>query len=235
MAAVALIGPDGAGKTTLTRMLEGSGLRPFKYIYMGVDIGASNIALPTSRLAEMLKTRLGRNPVGPPRGYVPARASRRGALGTVRAAIRLANRLADESYRQCVSWLYQARGITVLYDRHFAFDFALEVAGDAKEAFDRRVHRLWLERVYPKPDMVIFLDVPGQVLYARKGELTIAELERRRLAFLRVGTGMPGFVTVDATRPLQDVYSEIAALIEGLGKPTIPGTSNAPTTVGASS
>ena len=50
MPAIALIGPDGAGKTLIPRVLELSHLLPFKYLYMDINIGASNFALPTSRL-----------------------------------------------------------------------------------------------------------------------------------------------------------------------------------------
>ncbi len=217
MATVALIGPDGAGKTTITRMLEQSGAVPFKYLYMGVDIPASNVALPTSRWIEGLKTR------AQAAGDADAAAlrsaarhpARRGRRSTVRAVARLANRLAEEWFRQLVSWFHQARGFAVLYDRHFAFDFAPEIAGDA-EPMDRRLHRWCLRHLYPKPDMVIFLDAPGAVLFARKGESTVEELERRRQGFLRLGARVPGFVRVDATRPLQDVYAEVAAHILGL-------------------
>jgi thymidylate kinase len=97
----------------------------------------------------------------------------------------------------------------VLYDRHFVFDFAPEIAGDRAAALDRRIH--WrLLRFYPRPDLVIFLDAPGAVLYARKGEWTIEELERRRQAFLRVGERTRGFVRVDATRPLDEVCAEVS-------------------------
>ncbi|RPJ66156.1 MAG: hypothetical protein EHM24_07705 [Acidobacteria bacterium] len=215
MASIALIGPDGAGKTTLTRMLADSGILRFKPIYMGIDVGASNVALPTSRLAERIKTRLLRRRGGATGGAAAGSPSRQ-RHGLRRAAwvtLRLVNRLADEWYRQSVSWWYQSRGYTVLYDRHFVFDFALEVAGNPNETVDRRLHRWSLRHLYPRPSLVIFLDAPGNLLFARKGELTPEELERRRQAFLEVGRGLPAFVRVDATRPLPEVYSEVVGCV----------------------
>jgi thymidylate kinase len=212
MAAVALIGPDGAGKTTLTRMLECSSLLPFRYLYMGINIEASNRALLTSRLAHYIK---GRGRPAADRQVECTSVSYDAALparggGRLRGAARLTNRLIDEWYRQLVSWSYQLRGFTVLYDRHFVFDFAPEIAASASESLDRRLHRWFLRYLYPRPDLVIFLDAPGELLFARKGELTVAELERRRQAFLRVGQRMPCFVRVDATRPLAEVYADVA-------------------------
>lgn len=213
MASVALIGPDGAGKTTLTRMLEESGLVPVRYLYMGVDISASNVALPTSRLAEWVKRRLLLAP-----GEAPARAHRStesaklsGRRSRVRAAARLANRLGEEWYRQLVSWYYQLRGYVVLYDRHFLFDYAPEILAAQRPSLEQRIHSWCLNHLYPRPDLVIFLDAPGQVLFARKGESTVAELERRRQGFLRQAARFPNFVRVDATRPLQEVYGDITA------------------------
>jgi thymidylate kinase len=209
MATVALIGPDGAGKTTLTRMLAASGALPFRYLYMGVDISASNIALPSSRLAEWLKQRLQRQRATPAAGARrPASAARR-SLRAARAGLRLVNRLGEECYRQLVSWTYELRGFVVLYDRHFIFDFAPEIQAALPDSLERRIHRRFLRYVYPRPDLVILLDAPGDVLFARKGESTVMELERRRQAFLRQGEKLPNFVRVDATRPLDEVYREI--------------------------
>jgi thymidylate kinase len=212
VASVALIGPDGAGKTTLTRMLAQSGLLPLKCIYMGIDISASNVSLPTSRLVARLKKDRARAAQGANATTPPAGASgrRRGVRHALWATARLANRLADEWYRQAVSWWHQYRGFTVLYDRHFAFDFSHEVSGNGVEPIDRRVHRWCLEHLYPRPDLVVFLDAPGETLFARKGELTPRELERRRQAFLNIGRRVPAFVRVDATRPIAEVYSEVA-------------------------
>jgi thymidylate kinase len=225
MSSVTLIGPDGAGKTTLTRRLEESGLMPFRYLYMGVNIDASNVALPTSRLAERLKRRSGAPPSDRP---LPQNEDvRRRRRGGIRALARLSNRLAEEWFRQLVSWWYQLRGFVVLYDRHFVFDFAPEIEAGGADSLDRRVHRWCLRHLYPHPDLVIFLDAPGEVLFARKRESTVEELERRRQAFLRQGERLPNFVRVDASRPLEEVYQEVTTQIlafsrrnrSGIGKP----------------
>jgi thymidylate kinase len=219
MPSVALIGPDGAGKTTITRMLQASGSVPFKYLYMGIDIPASNITLPggrwIARRASSKDRRSEANGAGP--GGQPAgTGSRRGG---VRAFLRLGYRLADEWFRQLVSWSYQGRGFAVLHDRHFVFDFAPEIAG-SRVPLDRRIHAWCLRHLYPRPDLVILLDAPGALLFARKGESTIEELERRRQGFRTIAARTSRFVTVDATRPLPVVYAEVERLITDLCAPS---------------
>jgi thymidylate kinase len=208
MASIAIIGPDGAGKTTLTRMLEQSAVLPFRYLYMGVDLEASNIALPTSRLFQRWKAQ-----------HHQVRNSSRAAAGTrhmqrrgtARGIVQLLALVAEEWFRQFVSWYYQLRGFTVLYDRHFVFDFAPELAGAVREPLDKRLHRWFLRYLYPRPGLVLFLDAPGELLFARKGDSNPQELERRRQVLLRLGATMPRFRRVDATRPLAEVYAEVAA------------------------
>src|SRR5688572_11601020 len=211
MRSITLIGPDRAGKTTITRRLETSGLLPFKYLYMGVSISSSNTALFTSRLAERFKRR-SRGAPASSHGESSA-SSRPGKVGfrhQLRAAARLTNRLADAWFRQGLSWYYQLRGMVVLYDRHFVFDYAPEITMGTPDSLEKRLQQWCLTRLYPSPDLVIFLDAPGEVLFARKGELSPAELERRRQGFLRQGERLPNFVRVDATRPLEVVYQEVA-------------------------
>jgi thymidylate kinase len=122
----------------------------------------------------------------------------------------------EEWYRQMVSWSCQARGEVVLYDRHFLFDFAPEILAGQPSTWEKRVHSWSLERLYPRPDLVIFLDAPGALLHARKGESTPEELERRRQAFLQIGQRFPCFERIDATRPLREVYDEILARVLSL-------------------
>jgi thymidylate kinase len=164
---------------------------------MGVSVRSSNLTLPTTRLIHRVKENH------------PAPAAKQRRATVLRRAARLINRLAEAWFRQTASWWLQARGYTVIYDRHFALDYAPEVVPGGEEPLDRRIHRWLVTMAYPRPSYVIFLDAPGDVLYARKGESTPEELERRRQAFLKQGRRLPGFVRVDATAPLEQVYQQV--------------------------
>jgi thymidylate kinase len=216
MFSVALIGPDGAGKTTISRMLEERSPLPLKYIYMGVNIAASNFALPTSRLFEYFR---GRQNGDPNSSEVDGQTSRhpkrwsKSAGKMLWATGRLANHLLDEWYRQLWSWGYQCSGYIALYDRHFLFDFSLDNVDLEEEGFDVRLHRWFLTHLYPRPNLVIYLDAPAEILFARKGEKDIENLERRRQAFAQLMRRNPNCVVVDGTQPLSKVYDDVAAHI----------------------
>jgi thymidylate kinase len=215
MFSVALIGPDGAGKTTIARMLQERSPLPLKYIYMGENIGASNFALPTSRVLEYFRGRQNGNRE-PATGLaeVPApkpAAKSRGAF--LWLAGRLANLLADEWYRQLCSWGYQCAGFIALYDRHYLFDYSLKNVDLDEEGFDTRLHRWFLTHAYPRPNLVIYLDAPAEVLFARKGEKNVQELETRRQSFLQLMKTNSNCYVVDATQPLSKVYEDVAARI----------------------
>lgn len=212
---VALIGPDGAGKTTIARMLEERSPLPLKYIYMGENIGASNFALPTSRALEYFRGRQNgnREPTSGMREAQPPKPAAKSRGASLWLAGRLANLLADEWYRQLWSWGYQCAGFIALYDRHYLFDYSLENVDLDEEGFDTRLHRWILTHAYPRPNLVIYLDAPAEVLFARKGEKNVEELETRRQSFLQLMKTNSNCCVVDATQPLSKVYEDVAARI----------------------
>jgi thymidylate kinase len=214
---VAIIGPDGAGKTTVARRLEHE--LPFRafYLYMGDNAVAVNYSLPTTRLAARLRRRLGR-PVdaGPPdwsaerRPSIP-RGRVKQALRTTKSLARTVNQVAEEWYRQGVAWWHQRGGAVVLYDRHFFADYyAYDVIGDHGEpTVARRFHGFMLRHVYPRPDLIVYLDAPPEVLLARKGEGTLESLAQRRRDYLAMRDHVRDFRVIDASRPIDQVVAEV--------------------------
>ena len=67
-----------------------------------------------------------------------------------------------------------------------------------------RLHRL-LARLLPRPDHIIVLDAPSEVLLARKAELPAPELERQRAVWRELATVVPNLTLWDATRPAEEV------------------------------
>lgn len=234
MASVALIGPDGAGKTTLGRMVESRSEIPVRYMYMGIAAESSNHMLPTTRFVRWLKGRgsgRGRGGAEDERRRGPTDADAaceiqgadpnggarlKRAVPRLWAAARLLNRVAEEWYRQILSWVFQLRGYVVLYDRHFVYEFKGDDIAHRNRTLSKRIHAWMLDRLYPRPDLVICLEAPGELLFERKGERTPGLLERRTEALRRHARNAPAFVQVDVTRPVDVVYREIEAEVARL-------------------
>ena len=218
MTTVALIGADGSGKTTVARRLPGMLPVPVRYLYMGVSADSSNISLPTTRIARRIKRALGAPPdtAGPPshdRRKPRSRSFLRRRLADGRAALRLGNRFAEEWYRQWRAWRWERSGAVVVFDRHFFIDYhAYDLTGTDR-SWSQRLHGAVLGRLYPRPDIVVYLDAPGEVLLARKGEGSVEALERRRDEYRSIAPLVPAFVEVDATRPVDEVAAQVASAI----------------------
>ena len=179
---VALLAPDGGGKTTLATELAQTFYLPSRYIYMGSNIEASTVGLPTTRWIQSRSKR--------PKSarQLPAWALARG--------LRFVNNLAEQWYRYGTSYYHKIRGRLVLFDRYI-YDSRLDAS--AKTPLKTRARRWLLSVAAPKPDLVVFLDAPGEVLYARKGEHSPEILEQQRQHYLGLQRHIPQMVVVDAT------------------------------------
>jgi thymidylate kinase len=217
MITVALIGPDGVGKTTIGRELEETLSVPMKYMYMGINLESSNCLSPISRLQRRVRKLCGVKPdAAGPRdpdkpGTQPKGPIRR-TLQAGKSTVSLALRIFDEWYRQAAAWFYQLRGYVVLFDRHYFCDYySYDIVSDGRpRPLLSRLHGWMLSKLYPKPDLVICLDAPGEVLYARKQESTPELLERRRRDYLQMSDIFKHFRVVDANRAADKVADAVA-------------------------
>ena len=215
---VALVGADGAGKSTVaSQLVDAIGL-PARYLYMGVNLETSRVVLPTTWLVLAIKRRRGGRPDLAPHGPADpaARPSsrRRRALDHVKQALRISNLVAEEWFRQVLVRRSHRRGEIVVCDRHFYADYlAHDVADRAGKPLAVRVHGYLLDRWYPRPDVVIALEAPAEVLLARKGEGTLESLRRRQEEYRMLRGQVQRYATVDATRPVDEVVSAAAEVV----------------------
>ena len=215
MRSVALIGPDGAGKSTVAREVARR-VAPARYLYMGVNLEESALTLPTTRLALAIKRARGRGPrmTADWAGVQPGVRGRKRVAKELYAGIRLVGWLAEEWYRAIVAKVYAWQGNLVVFDRHFVFDYyASHIQRQPGQLLATRLHGMLLRRFYPRPDMVVVLDAPAEVLHARKREQSVETLERRRQEYLSLRSVAKDFNVVDATHSQEDVASEITALV----------------------
>ncbi len=219
---IALIGPDGAGKTTIALRVVDHFAGRAHYLYMGINPESARQLLPTTRLIRATRRRGGRRLPGRlPRtpehveatdgGGTRAHLHRR--LATARSLLRLLNTMAEESYRQVVVYRHLRRGQLVLLDRHFLFDYYFTDVV-APRTFAQQLHGLFLERAYPRPDLVIYLDAPPELLLARKGEGTLESLAIKRRQYLSFGDLVAHFVVVDGAQPLEDATRAVVERID---------------------
>ena len=98
------------------------------------------------------------------------------------------------------------RGGLVLIDR-FYYDFFV----------DQRRYRLRVPQsivrlghfFLKKPDLVVLLDAPADVLQSRKQEVPLAETERQRAAYRELVQGLSNGRVIDATQPPEKVGADI--------------------------
>lgn len=192
---VALLAPDGGGKTTLAVELAKRFFLSSRYVYMGTNVEASTVGLPTTRWIQSQSRR-------PPQLH-------RLPVWLIARVLRFPNNALEQWYRYIVSYYHIIRGRLVLFDR-YVYDAPGKLG---RASLKSRVRRWVLSAIAPKPNLVVFLDAPGEVLFARKGEHTPAILEQQRQHYLSLQPYLPQMVVVDATNNADQVRRTVTSLI----------------------
>lgn len=166
---IALLGPDGSGKSSVAAGLQRSFFLPVRTLYVGL---------------------YGREAVG---------RDRPGPL-------RLVARLVWLWRVSLAARLHQARGGLVVFDRH---PYEVDAGPPERLGLGARVRRFVVARSCVAPDVAVLLDAPAEVMYARKVEHTVEELEEQRQRLHGLRARLPALEVVDASEPVELVRREI--------------------------
>jgi len=189
---VVLLGPDGAGKSSVIAALGQRLIGPFPR--------STCYGFAPSVLQHLLRQRV-RSTSQP--HALPARSF-------LTSLVRAAYWFVYYTFGYINFHLALARSTLVLNDRHF-----VDILVDPKRY--RYGGPLWLLRLIwlliPKPDLIVLLDAPAEVLQARKQELSFEETVRQRRAYLSLVRTMGNGHVVDATQSLDHVTGDVSDII----------------------
>jgi len=126
-------------------------------------------------------------------------------------------RASEELYRLGLARALAGRGHLVILDRHPYLDYhQRRVRSDGGwMRWGDHVHALLLRHVYPKPEHLVLLDAPAEILYARKPEGSLDALRARRQEYLDLPGHLSGGVHVsvlDVSGAMEDVAAALLAI-----------------------
>ena len=189
---IALIGPDGCGKSSIIDVIR----QQYTFAFRAVQCFHMRPKLLRRKTqTDAVVT----NPHGQrPRGFIASSA---------KALFLIADYLLGYMF-QVVPAL--GRTHLIIFDR-YVYDLLV----DSKRV--RYGGPRWLLRlvalVVPRPDLVILLDAPAEVLWSRKQEVVFEEVVRQRKAYLQVVSKLPSAIVVNAAQPIPDVIRDVNGAI----------------------
>jgi len=106
--------------------------------------------------------------------------------------------------------LMMARAHLILHDRHFV-DALVDPTRFRYGGPEALLRLIW--RFIPKPDLIILLDAPAEVLQHRKQEVSLEETARQRSAYSSLIRSLDNGHVVNAGQALDDVVTDVSAII----------------------
>ena len=196
---IALLSPDGGGKTTILNALKEYGISSFsgverKYVRPGLF---QNIG----QYKPNAKPEMADNP--DPHGRQPD--------STIKSWIRFLIYLVDFTigyYLKVVPLKWKRK--LVVFDRYY-YDYFVDMYRYHYSLPKWVPH--FFSTIIPTPKITFILYADPEILYHRKRELTLEETIRQCAAFKDVAHKVNGAVLIDVDRPIDDIVKEIVSHI----------------------
>ncbi len=194
-----LLGPDGSGKSTIAEHVMKSEI--MQKLFMNKRYFHSRFDfLPPLRkyLSFWTKTKI---------GYAPEAPQTR-TYGMLRAMVYPIYYGMSYFLGHPLLWKEKACSGLVIFDRYF-YDFLIQ-----RELMKcpKWIIR-WIGKLIPKPNIIIFLRTKPEIVYERKQELTMDEIERQNKVCEEFVAGFPGAISIDASSSIEKIVDQIKVVI----------------------
>lgn len=196
---IALLAPDGGGKSTILEALKEYGVSSFsgverKYIRPGMF---KNMGQYKPNATPEITD----NPN--PHGRKPD--------GKIKSWIRFLFYLIDFTlgyYIKIVPLKWKSK--LIVFDRYY-YDYYVDMYRYHYSLSKKVPH--FFSFLIPTPSITFVLYAPSDVIYERKKELTLEETERQCNAFKKVAETVKGAVLIDVNRPIKDIVDDIISIM----------------------
>ena len=198
-AVLSIVGPDGAGKSTLIDALVAEGLAGAPVLRMRRPGVLYRRTIPDIVVTEPHRD--------PPYSQLMSLAK----TAYIFVDVYLGWKLRIQPFVRRGGWVIIERGW---------WDIAVD-----PRRYRMRPHGglLWLlGRLLPRPDLLMVLEAPPEIVYARKTELSLDELDRQMKAWRRHLPASQRRVFLDASRPARDVLEQAVTELERLASTVGP-------------
>lgn len=223
---VALIGPDGVGKSTIIEELIKSLPFGIKTVYMGWSDHSNTLKLPTSRWlynrynkpkqasneqqaqgTKSTESTSSTTPSEPTKKSPPKKLTWKQWPGVI-------NEILEQYTRYFYAKFYQLRGYYVLYDRYVYDQFIYNATTDESLLKPQdKILGNFFKRYFPSPDITVLLSGNASVIHKRKDELSIDKIAKRIELYENLGVNDASFHIVSVEQSIESEVREISNLV----------------------
>lgn len=192
------IGPDGSGKTTISQLI----IQSMQDVFADVQYFHGHFAIlpPLSLLSGSMNE--------PKKQEASIINEQKKIMGKIPASLMMIYYSLDYILGFFWIFVHRRKFDFVIFDRFF-YDYVIHPMPFTPRSY---LYRFLLALV-PKPDIIIFLRSPPEIIFQRKPELSIPELSRQIDICNQVIQGMNTANTVDNTQPMDVVVKMIRGRI----------------------
>lgn len=211
---VAVIGPDGAGKTTICNAVAEYWESQFEFS-RAIHVHGGFMILPRLKFLRQVWARLTGRQIKQDIDFTKKHSgSSVKPYSMIRSLGYLFYYLWDYVLGHITIFWHKGKDRLVVADRYF-YDYFLHLANSKLPHWLLR----YVSWFVPKPDLIILLNANPEEIYRRKDELTIDEIKRQQDVMCKIGRWLPNCIWVNTEKGISETVQQAqSAMLSAMSK-----------------